>query len=167
MNRVLQFALLRIMNSFKSTPRFYLDTSVLGGVFDSEFDEYSGLLIQKLFQGDFIAVLSEITHKEILAAPQKVIDLYTSLPKDYMEFIHVTQESVQLAEAYILANVVRREKFNDCLHISLATILGVDALVSWNFKDIVNSRRIIGYNSVNFDLQYPSVKILSPQSILS
>jgi predicted nucleic acid-binding protein len=155
------------MNSFKSTPRFYLDTSVLGGVYDSEFDEYSGLLIQKLFQGKFIAVLSEITHKEILAAPQNVIDLYTSLPKEYMEFIHVTQESVQLAEAYILANVVRREKFNDCLHISLATILGVDALVSWNFKDIVNSRRIIGYNSVNFDLQYPSVKILSPQSILS
>jgi predicted nucleic acid-binding protein len=129
------------MNSFKSTPRFYLDTSVLGGVYDSEFDEYSGLLIQKLFQGEFIAVLSEI--------------------------INVTQESVQLAEAYILANVVRRKKFNDCLHISLATILGVDALVSWNFKDIVNSRRIIGYNSVNFDLQYPSVKILSPQSILS
>ena len=89
------------------------------------------------------------------------------LGKEYMEFINITQESVQLAEAYILANVVRREKFNDCLHISLAAILGVDALVSWNFKDIVNSRRIIGYNSVNFDLQYPSVKILSPQSILS
>jgi len=66
------------MNSFKSTPRFYLDTSVLGGVYDSEFDEYSGLLIQKLFQGEFIAVLSEITHKEILAAPQNVIDLVST-----------------------------------------------------------------------------------------
>jgi len=155
------------MNGFKSIPRFYLDTSVLGGVYDTEFEDYSGLLIRKLFQGEFMAVISEITQKEILGAPQKVINLYTSLPKENLEFVHVTQESVRLAEAYISANVVRREKFNDCLHISLATILGVDALISWNFKDIVNNKRIYGYNSVNFGLQYPAIKILSPQNILS
>ena len=37
----------------------------------------------------------------------------------------------------------------DALHIAFATVAGVDILVSWNFKYIVNFRRIRAYNEVN------------------
>lgn len=39
-------------------------------------------------------------------------------------------------------------------------------LVSWNFKHIVNLKRIRGYNSVNLKLNYPMLEIRTPKEIL-
>ena len=124
-------------------------------------------MFDRIKAGEFIILYSIITQDELENAPEKVKQFVKSLETNLTEFIEVTDEAVDLAETYIAEKVVGLTSFADCLHIALATIYHADFLVSWNFKDIVNSRRIIGYNSVNFDLQYPSVKILSPQSILS
>jgi hypothetical protein len=41
-----------------------------------------------------------------------------------------------------------------------------DALVSWNFRHIVNLPRIHGYHDVNARLGYPTLEIRSPQEVL-
>ena len=41
-------------------PRIYLDTSVIGGCFDSEFELASRTLFEEIAQGKFLAVISEI-----------------------------------------------------------------------------------------------------------
>lgn len=38
--------------------------------------------------------------------------------------------------------IVSENYYGDALHIVAATVLGVDVLVSWNFKHIVNLNRI-------------------------
>ena len=43
----------------------------------------------------------------------------------------------------------------------------VDVLVSWNFKHMVNLRRIHGYNSVNLRRGYPTLEIRAPREVLS
>ena len=55
---------------------------------------------------------------------------------------------------------------DDCLHIALATINKVDILVSWNFKHIVNIKRIHGYNSINLKNGYPRLEIRSPKNLI-
>ena len=147
--------------------RLYLDTSVFGGFFDDEFSEHTIPLFERISKGEFILIYSTITQEELENAPTQVKTLVTNLKTEFTEYVELHEEAVELATSYIQENVVGKTSFADCLHIALATLNNADYLVSWNFKDIVNSRRIIGYNSVNFDLQYPSVKILSPQSILS
>ncbi|MBY0435530.1 MAG: hypothetical protein K2U26_15620 [Cyclobacteriaceae bacterium] len=146
--------------------RFYLDTSVVGGVFDTEFEEYSTILMEKVKIGLIKAVISDVTEREIMKARKEVRDFFTSLPKSNVELIELTPEAIQLAQSYISEEVVGKTHIDDCLHIALATINHVDILVSWNFKHIVNIYRIRGYNSVNLKLGYPTLEIRSPKDIV-
>ena len=61
----------------------------------------------------------------------------------------MTEEAIKLADTYITEKVVGKTSLEDCRHIALATINRVDVLASWNFKHIVNLKRIKEYNSVN------------------
>lgn len=94
-------------------------------------------------------------------------DLIRDLPSETTEFIEVTSESIELATNYINEKVVGKTSFNDCLHIALATIQKADYLASWNFKHIVNTNRIRGYNSVNLKLGYASLDIRSPRELIN
>ena len=53
----------------------------------------------------------------------------------------------------------------DALHIAVATVAGVDVLVSWNFKNVVNLIRIQGYNAVNREMGYTELDIRTPREI--
>lgn len=101
-----------------------------------------------------------------MKARKEIRDFYTSLPKEFIEFIELTPDAIALAEAYIKEKVVGKTSIDDCLHIALATINHVDILVSWNFKHIVNIYRIRGYNSVNIKLGYQTLEIRSPKEIV-
>ena len=54
----------------------------------------------------------------------------------------------------------------DAQHIAMATVANVDALVSWNFRHVVNLSRIHAYHGVNAKLGYPAVEIRSPREVL-
>lgn len=75
----------------------------------------------------------------------------------------MTDDAVNLALEYIRENVVGQTSYDDCLHIAIATISQLDLLVSWNFKHIVNVKRILGYNSVNIKNGYHILDIRSPK----
>jgi len=146
--------------------RFYIDTSVIGGVFDSEFEEYSTILFEKIKLGQISVVYSEVTLKEVSKAREEIRNFFNSLPKGSLEFVELTKEAVELADQYIAENVVGKSSRDDCLHIAIATVNRVDLLVSWNFKYIVNIYCIRGYNSVNLRFGYPPLEIRSPKDIV-
>lgn len=93
-------------------------------------------------------------------------DFFSALPAENLEFVSITNESLDLANAYIAEKVVGQTSFDDCVHIALATINKADILVSWNFKHIVNIYRIRGYNSVNLHQGYWTIEIRSPKDII-
>ena len=146
--------------------RFYFDTSVIGGVFDTEFAEHSTILMEKVKLGQIKIVISNVTEREILKAKMVIRDFYTGLSKEFIEFVELSPEAITLAETYVKENVVGDTHIDDCFHIAMATIHTVDILVSWNFKHIVNIYRIRGYNSVNLKLGYKTLEIRSPKEIV-
>lgn len=146
--------------------RFYIDTSVIGGIYDSEFELETTLLFEKVKLGQVICVYSNLTESELNKAPQKVRDFFLSLKDEWKEKVEVTPEVIQLAQSYIDEKVVGETSLDDCIHIAAATLSKVDLLVSWNFKHIVNVYRIRGYNSVNLRLGYTSLNIHSPKEIV-
>lgn len=77
----------------------------------------------------------------------------------------MTQEALRLAELYISEGVIHSANLLDAEHIAIATLNRADVLVSWNFKHIVNLRRIHGYNSVNLRRGYPLLEIRSPKEV--
>ena len=54
---------------------------------------------------------------------------------------------------------------NDMLHIALATVAGVDVLVSWNFRLIVRFDKIRLFGAVNLELGYTPLAIYSPREV--
>lgn len=145
--------------------RIYIDTSVIGGLFDHEFQSASRGFFERVKREEFKVVYSEITAVELAGAPAMVRAAFDRVPSLQKEFVLITQEAVDLADAYIKENVVGKTSRADCLHIALATIQKVDILVSWNFKHIVNIDRIRGYNSVNLRLGYQVLEIRTPEEV--
>ena len=146
--------------------RIYLDTSVVGGYFDEEFEEDTRVLFDQIRAGTFHVVYSTVTEDELIGAPAKVRDLIPSLPQGTVTSIALTPEAVALADSYLRENVVGPTSRADCFHIALATLSDIDILVSWNFKHIVNVHRIRGYNSVNMKLGYGTLDIRSPKEVI-
>jgi len=145
--------------------RIYIDTSVLGGYFDKEFDVATQRLFVQVKNGEYKLAISNITEGELLNAPERVRTLLNDLNIDY-EILKLTDDAVSLALEYINDNVVGQTSYNDCLHIAIATISKLDLLVSWNFKHIVNIKRIMGYNGVNIKNGYSSIEIRSPKDLI-
>jgi predicted nucleic acid-binding protein len=145
--------------------RIYIDTSVIGGLFDIEFSADTKLFFDKVKNGEIKIVYSEITNDELAEAPDEVKAYLERLTEKQKEFVEITQEAVNLADTYIRDKVVGKTSRADCIHIALATIYKVDILVSWNFKHIVNITRIRGYNSVNLRLGHQTLEIRTPKEI--
>jgi hypothetical protein len=146
--------------------RIYTDTSVIGGYFDDEFSIDTQLLFDEIKKGEYKLVISDLTERELVNAPENVRILLQDLNIDF-ELITVTQEAIDLANEYLKEKVVGQTSADDCIHIATATINKVDLLISWNFKHIVNVQRIRGYNSINLKNGYSTLEIRSPKDLIN
>jgi hypothetical protein len=62
--------------------------------------------------------------------------------------------------------IVSERYYSDALHIAVATVIGIDVLVSWNFKHIVNLDKIKLFNSVNLREGYSVLEIRTPREVV-
>ena len=143
--------------------KIYIDTSVVGGYFDEEFQEATTKLFDRLNNNEIIFVVSDLLDLELINAPQHVRQLLHNYSADKFQRVDLTEEAIKLADTYISEKVVGKTSMEDCRHIALATIHRADFLVSWNFKHIVNIERIRGYNAINIKNGYKQLEIRSPR----
>lgn len=120
--------------------RVYIDTSVFGGVFDPEFARASKRFFDIIDKGIFEPVLSVIVAEEITDAPSHVQRLYRRVVQT-AEIRQVDEAALDLRDAYLEAGIVTRQWAADALHVAVATVSACEAIVSWNFKHIVNFRQ--------------------------
>jgi len=146
--------------------RVYLDTSVLGGVYDPEFQEETTALLEQIRVGKVLPVVSEQVEIELDLAPSSVQALLEELLERGAEDIRLSVEADRLADAYLHAQVLSSLYRADALHVALATLAQVDVLVSWNFKHMINLHRIRGFNGVNHALGYGTLEMRSPKEVL-
>jgi predicted nucleic acid-binding protein len=147
-------------------PRIYVETSVIGGMFDTgDHPEKTKPFWDSVQNGSVMIIISDVVEREIALAPEHVREFFDALPKSQIERVVSTDESDDLAEQYIAAKIVDAESLNDCRHIALASISGADVLVSWNCKHIVKLNRIRRYNAINKLLGYPEIEIRTPYEV--
>jgi len=146
--------------------KIYIDTSIVGGFFDKAFAIETKALFERLKNKEVTFVLSNVLKKELLKAPQRVRDLLLQYEEDCFEHVELTPEAEFLANCYIDEKVVGPTSIDDCQHIAIATINRVDVLASWNFKHIVNLKRIRGYNGVNMKMGYGILEIRNPKELI-
>ncbi|MEI6205542.1 MAG: hypothetical protein WCP20_02035 [Desulfuromonadales bacterium] len=145
--------------------RVYVDTSVIGGCLDDEFKEWSNGLLLDFQNGIFLPVLSVLTEAEIADAPKKVQDVYNQFRAYCHQLIPLDEESIELARHYLNRGIVTPKYLEDAQHIAIATVVGADMVVSWNFRHIVHFDKINRFNAVNIELGYKTIAIYSPREV--
>ena len=149
--------------------RLYIDTSVFGALFDDEDPERVRLtksVLRRIKQAPYEAFIGTPVLEEISIAPLR---LRVALERQIKTLSPILVEegaaSLRLAEAYLDARLVPLPKRNDARHIAVATVADLDAIVSWNFRDMVNIKKKNIVHSVNVKSGYRLIDIVSPLEV--
>ena len=89
---------------------------------------------------------------------------YAELESYGATVVEVTEDVVELADAYERRGILSSSYRDDGLHIA-ATVHAVDVLTSWNFQHIVHIEKIRRFNTVNQELGYKPIDIRSPREV--
>ena len=126
---------------------------------------WSNGLVRDFRAGRFLPALSDVTAAEVRSAPETVRELHQELLLLAGAVLPVTSQALALVDAYSKRGILGARFGADMLHIALATLAEVDALVSWNFKHIVRLEKIRLFNAVNTELGCKALSILSPREV--
>lgn len=148
----------------------YMDTSVLGGLFDIEdkkrvdtADSLIKLIKNEIFEG----FISFLTLEEMVKAPYEMREkLRNTVAESGLKILEETEECIELANAYVNNEIIPAKYRNDARHIAIGVYHEVDFIVSWNYRHMVNItvRRLI--NSTNLRMGYKPVEIISPEEVV-
>jgi hypothetical protein len=115
--------------------RVYLDNCVLNRPFDDQSQERIRLETEAI-----ILLLARLERKEwTWLGSQALVGCI---------FLDTTHEAVELAEKLIEQNAIPRQAAEDALHIAVASVSGMNYLLTWNFKHIANTARRAGVELV-------------------
>jgi hypothetical protein len=81
--------------------------------------------------------------------------------------LSASKEAEQLADMYISAGIIPKKYETDALHIAIATVAGIDIIVSLNFRHIVKHKTIIETDAVNIREGFGMVFIHSPIEVIN
>ena len=143
----------------------YADTSVFGGALDREFSAFSELFFARVRAGGVELVVSPVVLDELEGAPGDVQAFFGEL-SPLVRRVDIGDEAYVLRRAYMRARIVGPRWETDALHVAVATVSGCRAIVSWNFKHIVNFKRIPLYNGVNQTEGYGPIAIHTPPEVV-
>lgn len=138
---------------------------MIGSCLAPEFAEDSRRVLSLVQSGHLLALISSMVVAELKGAPEVVRHVLTSLPAHAVNVVDLTEEVLQLRDAYIEGGVVGRSSLGDATHVVAATIARADAILSWNFRHIARLDRIKQYNQVNLSNGYGILTILSPREV--
>lgn len=149
--------------------RLYLDTSVLGALADSgepQRVEITRRFLGSLAEGTNVGVISNAVQEELALAPGNVREIIASILSGVeLEIAVDDSASRELFDAYSRAAILVPRYRVDLRHVAIAVAARVDAIVSWNFRHLVNIRTRRAVNSVNLRLGYAMVEIISPMEV--
>ena len=146
--------------------RIYIDTSVIGGYYDVEFETATQQLFKRIADREFDVYFSEVNETELINAPQQIKEIKNLIPADCFHYIEMTEDVKTLALLYIREKALGKASRNDAYHIALVSANRLDCLISWNFKHIVNYDKIKMFNAINMRFGYPIIDIRSPLEFL-
>jgi hypothetical protein len=144
--------------------KFYLDTSVFGGLFDKEFQQPTQKLFDFIVERGIRIVYSDVLERELKSAPEE-IRLIANEKLLKAEYIKLNEEMAGLAGIYMKEGALTEKSIDDAQHIAIATISGVSAVISWNLKHMANFIRIRQYDAINLRQGYGTIRIHTPAQI--
>lgn len=151
--------------------RIYLDTSVLNFALSEDpslkiLKKATTDLLDDIKQGKYEGYISEQVLVEINRAPKaKAESLNNLVSKLDIESLSLDEAVEELADKYVKEGLIPVKYRDDALHIAIASVNDLDAVISWNFEHMVKLKTKHGVIAVNALLGYKLIDIVSPQEV--
>lgn len=150
--------------------RYYLDTTIFNFVFAEGDAEKKGITV-KLFKdlpliAEGIYISNEVVREISRADEPRRSQLERLIREANPLLLEVDIEAEELAERYIKEGIIPARYRSDALHIAVAVINGIEAIISWNYEHIVKLKTRIMVNGVNRLLGYHEIEICSPEEVV-
>ncbi len=151
--------------------KLYLETSVFGFLVGERAlpqREPTERLFQDIAEGHFDAFISDEVLRELKEAPDPPrAQLFQIITTQGLHVLEVNQEAKELTVRYIEAGIIPAKVEPDALHIAIATVHGLDILVSWNLQHIVKSKTRREVNAINALWGYRTIDLATPQEVIT
>lgn len=152
--------------------KLYLDTSVWNFYYADdaiEKMEITRQFFENIKSGNYQIYSSSVTIREIYNADEKTISELVALMKKYPPImLEVNDEIDELADIYIGEGVITEKKRDDALHIAIATVYEMDALISWNYRHLANLNKKEKIRAVNIVHGYlKDLEMITPMEVIS
>lgn len=148
----------------------YLDTTIFNFVFAEGETEKKDITI-KLFRdlpliAEGMYISDEVIREISRASEPRRSQLEGLLRESSPLLLEIDLESEKMADRYIEEGIIPERYRSDALHIAVAVINGIDAIVSWNFEHIVKLKTRVMVNGINRLLGYHEIEICSPEEVV-
>jgi|CXWL01.1.fsa_nt_gi predicted nucleic acid-binding protein len=155
----------------ESKLKIYLETTVWSFALADDAPDYRADtedFLERCRQGDFLPFISSLVIEEIRQADALLSKALENLVAEIRPTLFpMSDRALRLADAFLAAGVVPPSKPADAGHVAAAFEMGLDALVSWNFRHIANIRRAERFNAVAVLQGYHhQLRIVSPGEVL-
>jgi hypothetical protein len=143
----------------RSEPRkVYVETSVWGMTLANQpraLREPTTQFLRQCGSGIFVPYISTVVIEEIAQAPATAAArMLREINKLAPAQVEPSEKSEELAEAYLRAGVIPAKKRDDARHVAIATVAGLEIVVSWNHRHLANERKRALFSEVNRQAGY-------------
>ncbi|GHU77532.1 hypothetical protein AGMMS49992_25700 [Clostridia bacterium] len=150
--------------------KLYLDTSVISHLDAPDVPEKMADTLSfwsAVRAGRYDIVLSSVTTAELArcSEPKRTV-LNTLLSEVDFDIVPADDRVLEIANRFLEMGILHPKSFDDCQHIAAAIVSRCDAIVSWNFKHIVNHRTMGGVRVIAVMEHLPDMLVMSPSSFM-
>lgn len=151
--------------------KLYLETSAWSFFFADDAPEKRDIT-QEFFdsvgKGSYEIYISDVVLREINNAPENKKAQLAGLIEKYAPVkLDTATEAEKLADAYLDKAIIPQTKRDDALHVGIATVFEMDAVISWNYRHLANLRKVELFHSVNLEAGYfKRIEIITPMEVI-
>lgn len=152
--------------------KLYLETSVWNFVFADDTPEKRDITIEffeKVKQGEYDVFISQTVLSEIdRAGEAKKGQLMQLIKECNPQMLDITQEAVDLSKEYISQRIIPEAKVEDALHVAVASVYEMDAVITWNNRHLANLRKMEKINGINLREGYSKhIELVNPMEVIT
>ena len=150
--------------------KIYIDTSIFNFAFSDDVPKEKDVtlrLLDEVRKGKYEVYISEVVIREInRASKEKAKKLIELINEIVSEELPIDDEVLELARRYITEGIIPEKYENDAVHIAVASVNNLDAIISWNFEHIVKLKTKKEVTGVNAISGYKDIEIYSPWEVI-
>jgi predicted nucleic acid-binding protein len=150
--------------------KFFFETTLFNAYHSTQSmikQQYTRQFFQGAAEGRYVPYTSTAVIEELKQASQDLYEKMSALVDQFaIDVLQVTKEVERMADIYVAKGVIPEKYREDALHIAVASVNNLDAVVSYNFEHIAKLKTINRVALINLEERYKVISLPTPEEVI-